>query len=510
MVTRVKIKMSEADIDEGKISEILDGINTDFLKQKKFKGVGLKQSDLIDDFKKFLSEELLPDRPDLLEDPDMEIIQSIAERTYSAASRRRLVGGASEGKLIILGATKPLNYVELWRRKKKKKFDAAKAKASRGNNQELKKMIEDGEVDKNGTPLEHRDNPPVGEKGKAYAAASSHLCNIFGVFIERSGKKRTHIFSTTLGGEINDDPVNIVCPQCGQESPWEVCRRKTKTGKICGYKKQFFEFENICRAGFCEAITKLKVTDVEGQAIPSIRWTNETDVSGCSQFDKSDLKKLLTTTLKTKTVQGKDLVKVWNDHKDEYTHWIVYVGTVMSIGRKPDGRGNYKVELDDVSLELKNSEGVAVKGVPVYIPYYIWQAMDGDTITNYCQLAVVGKVSRREKGKYQNKRWVSLPGQYRDPEIEVYGFVVLDGGKKRKIERDVTEGDLEVGFDGSSDALFDPSAMSGGSTVVNDSDDEPTTPRSVVVEDEAAENDDESNESGEGGDEGGDDEDDWV
>jgi hypothetical protein len=116
---------------------------------------------------------------------------------------------------------------------------------------------------------------------------------------------------------------------------------------------------------------------------------------------------------------------------------------VSSVGRSPDKSGRRKVDLDDQSMAFM-AGGKAVNSVPIYIPQYVWDLMDGNQIVAYCTLLVIGDVQRREKSQLVNGKWQNLVGQWRDPEIRAWGFYVLDGGIERKIKQDVTEGSFNV------------------------------------------------------------------
>jgi len=478
-------------VDKAKIAELTAAVDGKFLKDKRYKDMGMALKELEKDMRDFVVNELLPDRSDLVESGDMEAIQSVVERAYSAACRRRLASKASAGKLIVLGVSRPNDYIGNWKHKRIQMFAEAKAQADQGNSALLNKLVnEDKLVTMDGIPIEHRDNKGD-DKGKPFKVESSYLANVVGVFTESTDKKRTVAYTVGIGGESNDSIIHLRCEKCGKESPYKKCptvsdvtdpKTKKVTKVLCGNVKPFFYFDDIVSAGFCEAQTFLKLSDTDDGGL-KISWVQQTNVNDNKrQLPKDEVKKLLTTTLKNKVVVGADLTKVWNDHKDEQSYWVIYKGTVLSVARSPDGRGMWKIEMEDSSMALKSSDGKVQTAIQAYIPNYVWEFMDGNQITSFCELAVVGKINRREKYDFQTKR--TLVGQLRDPEIEVWGFFVVDGGRPKQIKMDVSEGSFQVDFKTDDLAGPEPSNVSVAAVVINKAPQTQTTQVTSVVEDD--------------------------
>ena len=449
--------------------EVISKLDTKFLKEKRYKESGVAMDQLMSDFKAFVSDELLVDRPDLIESGDIERIQSVAERAFSASKRRQLAGAATRGELVILGLSRPFDYIGAWKVKAGNLYSAAKKKADAGNPAELQKLIADGIVDITGTPLELRDNKKDA-KGKAYASQSGYIGSLCGTFTERTGQKRSFVVTITLGGESNDTIINMRCPKCGTESVYKICpgriKATDKTGKPieikCNEKKQLYEFETIARNVFNRVNTSLKITESEKGM--TIAWSPSTEIRepsltmcvcghdkakhsapkgadatadlkctecDCKKFAETFLKpaeveRLLTTTLKSKVVRGVDLAKAVKDHVNDKNYWCVYRGTVSEMQvKKPDKKGNLKVLFDDDSLSMKTADGKTIPGVAVYIPEHVWEFGSGKCLSLYSDAIVIGKPSRREQYDFTARKVIT--GKYQDPEIEAWGIFILFG-----------------------------------------------------------------------------------
>lgn len=452
--------MSETTDTQAVREQLAGQLDTGFLKDKRYKDLGKPLAEIVTDFKEFVIDDLLKERPDLVESGDIGSIQATAERAYSAACRQRIAGQASPVKLIVLGASWPFDYVGNWISKRRDLYMDAVKKRDLGNSGPLNVLLglapnSTGQtvalVNAQGVPVEHRD-AKGDDKGKPFKVEHSYLCNIPAIVQELTGKKRTLLVTLGLGGEGGDSLVNVKCTKCGFVSYHKVCPNLIETKvpntnppqivKVpCKHVKPFYEYEDICKNGFVGIKTNMKITQTE-EGADVVQWVDQTSALGEKvPVSRDDVRALLKTVLKNKLVVGKDLAKFWDDNKNNRGTWIAYIGTVSSVSRTPDKtrQKRRRVDLDDPSLAFVTS-GKAVQGVPAYIPEYVWDCMEGDRITSYSQLLVIAEVQRREKSVLVNGQWQQQPGQYRDPELSVWGFFLLDGGQERKIKQDVIEG----------------------------------------------------------------------
>lgn len=497
---------NEAQVTKEKLAALAEQLETGFLKDKRYKDLGKPLTDIVTDFKEFVVDELLKERPDLVQSGDIGSIQATAERAYSAACRGRLSGQATMVKMIPLGASFPFDYVGNWIKKRHEAFLDAKRKQEAGNSAPMNVLLglapdKDGKkialVDANGVALEHRDKGDA--KGKPFKVKRSYLDNVPIIIQELTGKKRTMQVTLGIGGEGGDSVVNVKCEKCGFVSYMKNCPNEIEvktpnpqnlngppiiSKRKCGTPKAFYEFEDIVSSSFMNVKTNLRIaTNDEGKE--SVSWVDSTSVLGeKTPTTRDEMKAYLKGVLKTKCVLGKDLPKSWEDNKNVKGAWVIYIGTVSSVGRTPDKRGRYRVDLDDTSMSFV-AGGKTVGGVPAFIPTYVWNCMDGNQITAYSQIMVVGQVTRREKSLLVSGQWQNLPGQWREPEIDAWGFFVLDGGQERKIKQDVIEGSFTVKSDQftkpdiSGDNGMDTSSMTDSSGSSGDS--SPTTVHEQVV-----------------------------
>ena len=469
----------EAQAAKEKLAALAEQLETGFLKDKRYKDLGKPLAEVVTDFKEFVVDELLKERPDLVQSGDIGAIQATAERAYSAACRGRIAGQATPVKMIPLGTSFPFDYVGNWIKKRHEAFLDAKRKQDAGNPGPMNVLLglapdKDGKkialVDANGVALEHRD-AKKDAKGKPFKVTRSYLCNIPIIVQELTGKKRTMCVSLGVGGEGGDAVVNVKCDRCGFISYKKVCPNDIDvkspnpqnpngppllSKKKCGTVKTFYEFEDVTSAGFMNIKTNLRIaTNDEGKE--TVSWVDSTSaLVEKTVITRDEMKTYLKGVLKPKCVLGKDLTKFWEDNKDAKGAWVIYVGTVSTVSRTPDKRGRYRVDLDDASMSFV-AGGKAVGGVATFIPTHIWDCMDGNQITAYSQIIVIGQVTRREKSVQTNGQWQNLPGQWREPEIDAWGFFVLDGGQTRKIKQDVIEGSFIV----KTDSFAQPDMSSG-------------------------------------------------
>lgn len=437
-------------VDKQKLYELAKKVKTDFLNTEDYKMVLEKEKkkpeDLVNELLSFLVNELFDLRPELVESGDVEKIQEIVEWTFPASIQRRIGLNMTDVQVVPVGLSESINYIGAYISAANKKYDEAQEKLQKGDRSLWEKCIVDKWFDENGTPLERRRKK--GELyGKAYPKESSFFCNIllWGKSPDGSGD---FIFQDSLGGETDDTSVNLICPRCKTQSVTKKCPK-------CGEVKKFFDYEDIARSCFHQFMLpiamrkqKIKVGNIEREVM-TMKWSKETVIPReKTPISKEVMLKILQNSeVQKRTVKMQDLEKVYLDHvkedgKPDRGFWVCFSGVAIDIPVFPDKKGRWVLTLSQKGSGFMSPSGKAVVGVKVMVPSHVWMFMGGNTIGKYSNVVAFGNIDRRESW---TKQTGTIHGQYEPPELNAWGFFVLDATKpKHKIEDDVIEGPKEI------------------------------------------------------------------
>jgi len=149
-------------------------------------------------------------------------------------------------------------------------------------------------------------------------------------------------------------------------------------------------------------------------------------------------------TLKAQDLESTYLAHFKPDGKPDKGYWVVFVGTVNDVSIYPDKKGRYTIYLSQKGMSFFSTNGKANSGVKVLIAKHVWNFMGGSGISKFAKIAIIGNIERREQW---TKQTGSIAGQYEPPELNAWGFFVMESGKPTKMEEDVVEGSLDVADD---------------------------------------------------------------